>query len=161
MSIGSLYQHYPNKQSLFLAVVSSHLDYVAQEVSNACECSLGQPLEVMAKQVVSAYIRSKLENANKSRALYAIPLDAEKNLSVIQSIKGVLPAIEIMLASCSDRKYINPKEVAFFVMTALIGPVQVFLTAGTSLVDSNELENNLYQLILGYLNQVGCSVSIE
>lgn len=157
VSIGSLYQYYPNKQSLFLAVISSHLDYVAQEVTNACECSLGQPLDVMARQVVSAYIRSKLENANKSRALYAIPLDAHKNLVTVQAVKGVLPAIEIMLVSCPDRQYINPKEVAFFVMTALIGPVQVFLTAGTSLVDSNELENNLYQLILGYLNQVGNS----
>ena len=157
VSIGSLYQYYPNKQSLFLAVVSSHLDYVVYEMSNACECSLGQPLEVMVRQLVSAYIRSKLEDANKSRALYAIPFDTEKDLVIIQAVKGVLPAVETMLISCSDKTYINPKEAAFFVITALIGPVQVYLTASKPLIDENELENNLYQLISGYLNQVGYS----
>lgn len=161
VSIGSLYQYYPNKQSLFLAIVRVHLDRVAREVRNACECSLGQSLEIMARQVVSAYIRCKLENANESRALYAIPLDTQKDLVTIKAVEGVLPAVEAMLESCSDRQYINPKEVAFFVITALIGPTQFFLTAGKSLVDSNKLENNLYQLIIGYLCQVGSPLVMD
>tara|TARA_R110001592_G_scaffold16839_1_gene71246 strand:- start:110 stop:460 length:351 start_codon:yes stop_codon:yes gene_type:complete len=109
----------------------------------------------MARQVVSAYLRSKIESVSESRALYAIPLEEQKDLVTIQAVKSVLPAVESMLTSCSDRVYINSNEVAFFVITALIGPVQAFITAGKPLVEWNVLENNLYQLIFGYLSQAG------
>ena len=44
VSVGTLYQYYPNKQSLLFAVVADHLDKVAAAVEAACGQARHKPL---------------------------------------------------------------------------------------------------------------------
>ena len=44
VSVGTLYQYYPNKQSLLFAVLGAHLDHVASAVETACEQARHKPL---------------------------------------------------------------------------------------------------------------------
>ena len=44
VSVGTLYQYYPNKRSLLYAVMEEHLDRVATSVASACEQARNQPL---------------------------------------------------------------------------------------------------------------------
>ena len=50
VSVGTLYQYYPNKQSLLYAVMEEHLDRVATAVEAACEQSCHKPLAVSTRQ---------------------------------------------------------------------------------------------------------------
>src|SRR5438034_5605849 len=56
VSVGTLYQYYPNKQSLLFAVLADHLDAVAAAVEAACEQAHHQPLADMVKAVVEAFV---------------------------------------------------------------------------------------------------------
>src|ERR1700693_3193222 len=45
VSVGTLYQYYPNKQSLLFAVLADHLEKVAAAVEIACQRARRKPLE--------------------------------------------------------------------------------------------------------------------
>src|SRR6185369_16623947 len=47
VSVGTLYQYYPNKQALLFAVLSEHLEHVTAAVEAACEQARHQPLSDM------------------------------------------------------------------------------------------------------------------
>src|SRR5579859_6301141 len=68
VSVGTLYQYYPNKQSLLLAVLASHLDNVATAVEAACEQARGQSLAAMISAVVNAFVDAKMERADVALA---------------------------------------------------------------------------------------------
>src|SRR5690349_9372369 len=52
VSVGTLYQYYPNKQSLLFAVLEHHLNNVAERVESACESACHKPLAEMIKEMV-------------------------------------------------------------------------------------------------------------
>src|SRR5215470_13752970 len=54
VSVGTLYQYYPNKESLLFAVLSDHLNQVATAVEGACELARHKPLDEMIRIVVEA-----------------------------------------------------------------------------------------------------------
>ncbi len=68
VSVGTIYQYYPNRESLLYAVLQRHLDHVAQAVETACRQQRGQSLDAMIK----AFVEAKTARMDESRALYAI-----------------------------------------------------------------------------------------
>src|ERR1035437_6260796 len=56
VSVGTLYQYYPNKQSLLFAVLEHHLDKVAAAVETACEHARHKPLREMTREVAEAFV---------------------------------------------------------------------------------------------------------
>src|ERR1700685_3187857 len=47
VSVGTLYQYFPNKHSLLFSVVEKHLNRVADVVERACERHHGPPVSTM------------------------------------------------------------------------------------------------------------------
>src|SRR6202041_14076 len=54
VSVGTLYQYYPNKQSLLFAVLENHLTNVMATVEAACENACHKPLAEMIREMVEA-----------------------------------------------------------------------------------------------------------
>src|SRR5881396_2276636 len=77
VSVGTLYQYYPNKQSLLFAVLEGHIDRVSKAVENACERARGKPLAEMVKEVVEAFVDAKMERTDISTALYRIAAEVD------------------------------------------------------------------------------------
>src|SRR5882757_2358113 len=75
VSVGTLYQYYPNKQSLLFAVLADHLDKVAAAVEAACEQARHKPLADMIRAVVEAFVDVKMERVDVSLALYQFAAD--------------------------------------------------------------------------------------
>jgi len=75
VSVGTLYQYYPNKQSLLYAVMEEHLDRVATAVEAACEESCHKPLAEMIRHVVEEFVDVKMDRADISVALYQVAAD--------------------------------------------------------------------------------------
>jgi AcrR family transcriptional regulator len=74
VSVGTLYQYSPNKQSLLFAVLADHLDKVAAAFEAACE-QARQPLSDMVRAVVEAFVDAKMERIDVSLALYQFAAD--------------------------------------------------------------------------------------
>ena len=75
VSVGTLYQYYPNKRSLLYAVMEEHLDRVATAVESACEQARNKPLAEMIKQVVEVFVDTKMDRADVSVGLYKVAAD--------------------------------------------------------------------------------------
>ena len=75
VSVGTLYQYFPNKQSLLYAVFEDHLEKVASAVEAACNQACHQPLEGMIRQAVEAFVDVKMERMDISVALYKVSAD--------------------------------------------------------------------------------------
>src|ERR1039458_5699053 len=72
VSVGTLYQYYPNKQSLLFAVLENHLDNVMARVEAACESACHKPLAEMIREMVEAFVDAKMKRADISVALYQV-----------------------------------------------------------------------------------------
>src|SRR5215468_6642870 len=64
VSVGTLYQYYPNKESLLFAVLEEHLDKVTAAVEAACKEARNQPLADMIRTVVEAFVDAKLNRSD-------------------------------------------------------------------------------------------------
>src|SRR6202030_4853108 len=75
VSVGTLYQYYPNKQSLLFAVLADHFDKVAVAVETACAQARDKPLADMLRIVVEAFLDAKMARIDISLALYQSAAD--------------------------------------------------------------------------------------
>ena len=66
VSVGTLYQYYPNKRSLLFAVLENHLNTVAARVEATCESACHRQLAEMVKEMVEAFVDAKMESAQTS-----------------------------------------------------------------------------------------------
>lgn len=154
VSVGSIYQYYPNKQALLIAVLERHLETVIRAVEQACAARRGQPLAAMAEAVVRAYVDAKLHRPDVSRALYAMPSSAATDTLVARiTVRGQLALCDL-LASCSDARVLEPTLVAAVWAGALVGPVQMLLTEAIPLERSAVVREQLIALSLAYLRTV-------
>src|ERR1700756_2354259 len=53
VSVGSIYQYYPNRRSMVADVVAQHLDHVVAAVEGGCAACHGRKVEEMASALVT------------------------------------------------------------------------------------------------------------
>ncbi|MFX4531879.1 TetR/AcrR family transcriptional regulator, partial [Acinetobacter baumannii] len=72
VSVGSIYQYYPNRDSLLAAVLQRHLDSVAEKIEELCLKYENTSIKTLISALVDEIILAKLSNPEESKALYAI-----------------------------------------------------------------------------------------
>jgi AcrR family transcriptional regulator len=77
VSVGTLYQYFPNKSALLQAALKRHLDEVAQAVERVCREQKGNTLEHMATALITAFLEAKMKDAKTSVALYSVSSDVD------------------------------------------------------------------------------------
>jgi AcrR family transcriptional regulator len=152
VSVGSIYQYYPNKQALLAALLQSHLDVVVTAVEQACLTVAGAPLDVMSEALVQAFLDAKLRRVEVSLALYG-PAAQLDGAAVVQAAgaRGAV-AIARTLATCPDATIQDPLEAAATLSVALSALMQAALEAGPGQLDSTRLARNMTCLARGYLS---------
>jgi AcrR family transcriptional regulator len=122
VSVGTLYQYYPNKRSLLFAVLEDHLNHVAEKIEAACEGACHKPLAEMMKEMVEAFVDAKMERADISVALYRVSADMGGPALAKRIGQRSRKAIEAMLQTAPDAKS-QPEKLAIDVMFAAIAGV--------------------------------------
>src|SRR6202042_450728 len=56
VSVGTLYQYFPNKSALLRASLRRHMDAIMAEVQRVCVELRGQPVEQMAEELATAFL---------------------------------------------------------------------------------------------------------
>jgi AcrR family transcriptional regulator len=72
VSVGTLYQYFPNKSALLQALLKAHLDGVALAVEQACEAAHGATLEKICEFICAAFLQAKFRNLDAGAALYGV-----------------------------------------------------------------------------------------
>jgi AcrR family transcriptional regulator len=99
VSVGTLYQYFPNKQSMLRAVLERHLGEVVSAVERVCSEHRGRPLDEMASALVSSFLDAKMKSVRTSAALYAIANDVDGARIGREMAHRACNAIAAMLAS--------------------------------------------------------------
>jgi len=151
VSVGTLYQYFPNKRSLLFAVLEDHLEKVTKEVEDTCEHARRKPLAEMIKEVVEAFVDAKIARADITVALYKIAPDIGGLALVKRVTQRMQKAIVRMLESAPDTTS-SPDEFAIQMMlAAMSGAMRSVLEAGGSPAMMRRLREHLVLLCQTYI----------
>jgi AcrR family transcriptional regulator len=151
VSVGTLYQYYPNKQSLLFAVLADHLDRVSAAVEAACKEAHHQPLDDMIKAVVEAFVDAKMERSDVSMALYQIAADVDGPALARRVGQRSRKALEAMLQTASDIASPPDKFAVEMMVAAMSGATRHVLEAGASPAMIRGLRQHLVVLCQSYM----------
>jgi len=151
VSVGTLYQYYPNKRSLLFAVFEDHLDKVSRAVEVACEDAYRKPMSQMIRQVVEAYVDAKMQRADISVALYKVAPDVGGSALVKQTGQRLRKTIESMLLTAQDLKPSPDRFAIDMMLSAMAGAMRSALEAGASPAMFRKTREHLVLLCQSYM----------
>ncbi|HEY8965511.1 MAG TPA: TetR/AcrR family transcriptional regulator [Candidatus Methylacidiphilales bacterium] len=153
VSIGTLYQYYPNKQALLFAVLERHLARTGEAIGRAASAVHHTPIETMVAAVVDALVTVKTGRLDESRALYAVSTALNFQDLIRESGRKGRAFFAAMLETATDARFDDIETVAFVFMAALAGPMRVVIEGETPPRILHGLRRHLKALCLGYLRQ--------
>ncbi|EOI3464899.1 TetR/AcrR family transcriptional regulator [Cronobacter dublinensis] len=154
MSVGSLYQYYPNRDALLSGVLELHLTKIADALEAACLSVRGKPVAEMAAAMVQAFLSLKLANPDESKALYsfAAERDGARLMGVIY--KRMVNSIAQTLVTAPDNTFPDPVFTAHLALGVITGPTKSFLEGFIPPGYTEQFQTHLSRLLAGYLQGV-------
>jgi len=151
VSVGTLYQYYPNKRSLLHAVMEGHLDKVASAVESACEHACHKPVHEMIKQMVEVFVDVKMNRADISVALYKVAADVGGPELVKRAGQRMRKAVEAMLNTAPDIKSAPDTFAIDTMLAAMSGTMRSMLETRPSPATVRKQREQLVLLCQSYM----------
>jgi AcrR family transcriptional regulator len=161
VSVGTLYQYFPNKQALLSALLKRHLEQVVIAVEQACVSARGKSVDIMAASIVDSFIDAKFERPELSRVLYSVAAELGGQSIVAAMMQRTQLALCDLLASHESVRFGDLKLVSFVIATSVVGPVQALLAAEASAGMQDAIRQHLRKMIHAYLQSASTQTSIE
>src|SRR5713226_5195981 len=158
VSVGTLYQYFPNKSALLKAALKRHIDEVTEAIELVCHEQKGHSLEQMATALMTTFLEAKMRDAKTSVALYAVSsdIDGEKIVQEmgIRSNKAVVG----MLKTASEQLTTDPQLVASMLQGVMVGVSRRLLESTAPEKQFDILRQEMIFLACAYLN--ACSARL-
>jgi AcrR family transcriptional regulator len=152
VSVGTLYQYFPNKSSLLQAVLKRHLGEVASAVELICREQEGETLRTMVTALITTFLQAKMKDAKTSVALYSVSSDVDA-VQIVREMGGRFnKAIARMLASASEPLATDPQLVASMLQGAMVGVSRSVLESGAPEKDADTLREELIFVACAYMD---------
>jgi AcrR family transcriptional regulator len=151
VSVGTLYQYYPNKQALLFSVLEHHLNAVAAAVESACEQAHKKPVAEMIQDVVQAFVDIKIERADISVALYHVSAELGGPELVRKLNQRLRKVIERMIETAPDVESRPDRFAIDLMLAAMSGAMRFALEAGGSPALLRKLREHLALLCQSYM----------
>jgi AcrR family transcriptional regulator len=149
VSVGTLYQYFPNKHSLLFTVLEQHLRHVADAVENACQRNHGQQVSTMIESVVQAFADAKMKRSDVSMAT------GREAAALVNKIgKRGRIALASMLATASDAQFADLPFTCLMLVSAMSSATRAVLEARSSPRMLGLLQKQLVLLCQGFLMNV-------
>jgi AcrR family transcriptional regulator len=101
VSVGTLYQYFPNKSALLQAALRRHLDEVTDAVERVCEEQAGGTLREMVTGLIAGFFVAKSRDAKTSVALYAVSSDVDgAKISRQMGVRSNKAIVRMLETSC-------------------------------------------------------------
>ena len=155
VSVGTLYQYFPNKSALLQAALKRHLDEVTNAVELVCKQQEGATLRQMATALITAFFEAKMKNAKTSVALYSVSSDVDGAKIVQQTGIRSNKAIVEMLASSREPLPGDPELVASILQGAMAGIIRRLLESAAPENQFQTLQDELILFASAYLEARG------
>jgi AcrR family transcriptional regulator len=124
VSVGTMYQYFPHKQSLIYALNERYLEMLAHKVETTCRAQAGRPVAEMLAALIETYWRAKTERAEVTRALYRSVVEMDNEALVESFARRVDAATTAMLESAPDATFGDLKMVNLTLVTVIFGTIR-------------------------------------
>jgi AcrR family transcriptional regulator len=158
VSVGTLYQYFPNKRALLQAALKRHLQEVTATVERVCREQQGNTMHQMAEALITAFLTAKMRDAKTSAALYSVASDVDgariaqrMGVRINQAIVEMLTAARAPLAK-------DPQIVASMLQSAMGGVSRRLLESGAPEKHYEPLRQELIFLVSAYLEASAAAV---
>ena len=160
VSVGTLYQYFPNKSALLQAALKRHLAEMADTVEAACKAQNGATLQDMGTALIAAFLHAKMRDAKTSVALYSVSSDVDGAKIVQQTGVRTNKAIVEMLSTARETMTKDPQLVASMLQGAMVGVSRRLLESGSPEKQFDALRQELIFFVCAYLEACSMRQSI-
>jgi AcrR family transcriptional regulator len=155
-SIGTLYQYFPSKEAIVVALVRRHRDRVLRELDAMLErCVRGDygtehALRLYLRHIVDAFGRG--QKAQRLLARLGWQLDAPA--AIVAAMDDGAGRIRSALARLNDPELQVPDEPTLYMLTrAVIGAVRSAAVEESAMLDDPRFEEALFRMVWGLLHR--------
>tara|TARA_R110000868_G_scaffold165328_6_gene398485 strand:- start:58056 stop:58637 length:582 start_codon:yes stop_codon:yes gene_type:complete len=121
VSVGTLYQYFPNKEALLYAILLSHFEDVAEAFESIATGAPKAPLDELADNLANAYVQVKTANPDLTAALYMVAGAIDQVRLSKDIYKRLQDAVVRLVENASDASFDDPSRAAFTLLSALAG----------------------------------------
>jgi len=156
VSVGTLYQYFPNKSALLQAALTRHLDEVTAAMERVCREQREKTLKEMATALINAFLDAKIRDAKTSVALYSVSSDVDGAKIAQQRGLHTNKAVAGMLATSCEPLTKDPQLVASMMQSAMAGVSRRLLESAAPEKEFEALRQELIFFVCAYLE--ACSM---
>jgi AcrR family transcriptional regulator len=161
VSVGTLYQYFPNKGALLQAVLRRHLDGVSDAIELVCMQQNGEPLRPMITALITTFLQAKMRNGKTSVALYSVSSDVDGQKIAQQSGLRANKAIVRMLTTSSESLTTDSQIVASLIQGMMAGVSRRILESAAPEKHLEDLRNELLVAACSYIDACIPPVSLR
>lgn len=151
VSVGTLYQYFPNKSALLQAALRRHLETVTTAVEQTCLAQHGNSLEEMATAVITAFLNAKMRNGKASVAFYSVSSDVDGAKISQQTAVRTNRAIVAMLESAANDTIADAQLAATMLTGVMVGVSRRLLESSAPEKNFEVIKQELIFLACAYL----------
>ena len=151
VSVGTMYQYYPDKQALLFAILKRQLEAVENALLAVAKELAGCSLNTIASGLSHAWLDAKTADIEASKAIYGIAAEFDITELMAEGSRRMQHALRKLLATASDRHITDHEAAAFMVMAILGGATRAVMELGASKRDIACLRQELPHACYGYI----------
>lgn len=151
VSVGTLYQYFPNKRALLRAALQRHMDRIELALETVCHQKAGSSLQQMATALVTCFLEVKMNDVQASAALYSVSSDVDGARIVRNMTRKTNRAIVAMLATANEKLTRDPELVASMLQAAMAGVSRRMLESPSPEFGYETLRDELIFLVSMYM----------
>jgi AcrR family transcriptional regulator len=151
VSVGTLYQYFPNKSALLQGALRRHLDEVAEAVEEVCRVQRGQSHEAMVTALMTAFLEAKMRHAPSAAALYAVSSDVDGARIAKEMQVRLNKAVVGLLKSGKEPLATDTQMVATMLQGTMVGVSRRLLEAADPAKELEPLRRELIFMGCAYL----------
>ena len=152
VSVGTLYQYFPNRQALIRAVLERYLMEMSASIQADCQTLRGRSLDEIARGLVDAMIAAKWRRLEVSRAMHEPLVEVGgAELARASAARGA-SLVADLLRSCSEIGAVDVEPLAVFLVMACTSMLQAaFIEYAT---DKETIRMHMHAMVRGYLSEM-------
>ena len=151
LSVGSVYQYFPNKEAIVLALIERKAEEVTSAFENAARQQRGRMLAGALRSLTAAYFANKFSDPQLSKTLHAA-LDRSGGTDRLRPFRErMVRAIELVLRQAPDAVFRNVQSTARMIWSTITGAARSVLEAGRPQTYVAAVRRQVQDMILAYV----------